>query len=227
MEPQLVSLIAASVAFVGLHFVMSHPLRAGMIRSLGENGFMGVYSLLTLAAFAWMVVAFRAVPAGAMPVWDGTGPMPWAIASILTLIAMTLLLGSMRGNPALPQVGADVVAAAQAEGVYTVTRHPMMWGVALWAAAHSLIAPTPRVLVLMGAMAVLALVGSHLQDRKKAVLLGDAWAGWEAKTSFWPRLGGLARIHPVLWVVAIVAWLAATFGHIHAVHVTAGVWRWL
>lgn len=227
MQPQLVALIAASVAFVGLHFVMSHPLRAGMIRSLGENGFMGVYSLLTTAAFVWIVLAFRAIPAGAQPLWNGTGTAMWAFAGVLTLVAMTLLLGSLHGNPALPQVGAQTVSAARAEGVYAVTRHPMMWGVALWALAHSLVAPTPRVLVLMTGMAVLALLGAHLQDRKKGALLGEAWAGWEAKTSYWPRLTGLARVSPALWAASTAAWLAATWGHQPAIHITAGLWRWL
>ena len=40
--------------------------------------------------------------------------------------------------------------------------------------------PTPIVIVLSLAVAVLALVGSHMQDRKKAVLMGAAWQGWAA-----------------------------------------------
>jgi uncharacterized membrane protein len=103
----------------------------------------------------------------------------------------------------------------------------MMWGVALWALAHALVSPTPRVLVLMAAMAVLALLGAHLQDRKKAALLGKAWAGWQAKTSYWPRLAALAKVSPVLWLVAIVAWLAVTRAHLPMMHVPAGVWRWV
>ena len=39
MEQSLVVLIAASVTFVGSHFVMSHPLRP-MLMKLGQGGFM-------------------------------------------------------------------------------------------------------------------------------------------------------------------------------------------
>ena len=40
MVDPLISLIAASIAFVGTHFAMSHPLRASMVRLLGDGGFM-------------------------------------------------------------------------------------------------------------------------------------------------------------------------------------------
>ena len=71
MDP-LVSLIAASVAFVGLHFAMSHPLRATMAGALGAGGFMIAYSLVSAATLAWMYFAFVATPAGA-PLWGDFG----------------------------------------------------------------------------------------------------------------------------------------------------------
>ena len=50
MDTGLLNLIIASAAFVGTHFLMSHPLRAPMVKALGEKGFAGVYSLVSLAA---------------------------------------------------------------------------------------------------------------------------------------------------------------------------------
>jgi len=227
MEQGLAGLIAGALAFVGSHFLLSHPLRAPLVRALGEKGFSGVYSLTAFATMGWMITAFRAITPGAQPLWDGTGAAPWLIASVLSLIGLTLLLGSLRGNPALPQVPGATIAAARAKGVFAVTRHPMMWGFALWALGHILVSPTPRVLVLMAAMIILALVGAHGQDRKKAALLGADWAHWSAQTSYWPRLAALGGIAPALWAISIVVWLGATYGHIHAAHVYAGLWRWL
>jgi len=227
MEQDLSALIAGALAFVGSHFLLSHPLRAPLVRALGEKGFSGLYSLIALATMGWMIAAFRAIPAGALPLWNGTGAAPWLLASALSLIGLTLLLGSLRGNPALPQVPGATIAAARAKGVFAVTRHPMMWGFALWALGHILVAPTPRVLVLMSAMITLALLGAHLQDRKKAAHLGADWAHWSAQTAYWPRLAALAGISPALWAVSAVVWLGATYGHIHAAHVYAGLWRWI
>ncbi|NBC37021.1 MFS transporter [Novosphingobium sp. FSY-8] len=220
-------LIIAALAFVGGHFVLSHPLRACAVGLLGEKGFAGLYSLVAFAAMGAMVVAFRAVGPGGAMLWDGTGPAVWALASGLTLVGITLVLGSLRGNPALPNTPVETVAQARAAGVYAVTRHPMMWGIALWAAAHVLVAPTPRVIVLMGAMAVLALVGAALQDRKKAALMGQAWAAWAARTTYGLKLARLTQVSPMLWGIALLVWLAATYGHIHANHILAGVWRWV
>lgn len=220
-------LLTGAMAFVGAHLLMSHPWRAGLLARLGEKWFMGLYSLVSLATLGWTIAGFRAVGPGGMPLWDGTGEAPWIIASLLSLLGITLLLGSLHSNPAMPQVPGEKIAAARASGVFAVTRHPMMWGIALWALAHILVAPTPRVIVLMGAMTVLALVGSALQDRKKAELLGAAWESWSAQTSYWPRLSGLGRISPLLWGIGAVVWLGATFGHVHANHVLAGVWRWV
>ena len=57
MDPALANLIAASVAFVGTHFALSHPLRAPLVGVVGENGFAAVYSIVGLATFGWMVWA--------------------------------------------------------------------------------------------------------------------------------------------------------------------------
>ena len=227
MDDSLVSLVAASVTFVGSHFVLSHPLRTALNNLFGPRGFQLIYSLVALASFGWMVAAFRAVPAAAAPLWDGSGELAWALASLLTLIASVLLVGSLRGNPALPDPRASALAAQPVHGVFHVTRHPMMWSFALWAAAHAIVAATPRVLLLAGALGFLALVGAHLQDRKKAALMGHDWAQWSARTRYWPRLGGLGRAGAGNWLAGLALWLAATWGHIPLAYVPAGLWRWL
>ncbi len=103
----------------------------------------------------------------------------------------------------------------------------MMWGISLWAFSHILLVPEPRTLFLMGAFIVLGLGGSAMQDRKKQGQLGDAWAGWQARTSFFPKLSGLARISPVMWLGALALWLGISWLHLPLGGVAAGVWRWL
>lgn len=227
MDPALISLLAATIAFVGTHFAMSHPLREPMVRMLGEKGFLGIYSLVSLAAFAWMIIAFIAAPPGQTELWDGSGPVIWAIASLLTLLALILFLGSLIGNPALPDTPEEKVVARKPDGIFRVTRHPMMWGFALWAIAHMLVMPDARMLIFAGGFAVLALLGAHLQDRKKEFLMPQAWPGWEAQTSYWPQLGQFVRIGPALWIAGIAVWLAATWAHLWLGAIAAGVWRWL
>ena len=227
MDEALTPLIAASVTFVGTHFALSHPLRGSLVKAGGQMGFMAVYSVVALASFGWMVLAFRAIGAGGSPLWNGSGAAVWVLASLLTLVALTLFLGAFRGNPALPDPRAAALAEQPVHGVFHVTRHPMMWGFALWAAAHILVSPTPRSLMMVGSILFLALVGAHLQDRKKEALMGASWASWESKTSYWPRWGQLGKAGAVLWLVSLSLWLALTWAHVRLAYVPAGIWRWV
>lgn len=224
-------LIAAAATFVGTHFLLSHPLRRPLTTRIGERGFLLLYSVVAVAALWWLTVAFRAAPDGApwWPVGDGL----WLAATIVMLAASVLLIGSLIGNPALPDAGRRAATPDAARGVFAVTRHPMMWAFALWSVAHLLVIPTPANAVLTGAIGVLALVGAALQDAKKMRLRPETWRPWRARTSFWPfaaiaagraRWGGF-RAHD--WAGGIVLWLAATWAHIPLAGWAAGIWRWV
>lgn len=224
MTPELAQLLAASIAFVGTHFALSHPLRAPIVARVGEAAFLGIYSLVAFATLGWMIAAFRAAPVADLP---GSGDIGWAVASALTLPALVLFLGSLAKNPAMPNPKAPKQIDRAPTGVFAVTRHPMMWGFALWGVAHIVLWFDLRTLIVAGAVTFLALVGAHLQDCKKRALLGDAWAGWEARTSYWPHWSRLLSAGWPLWLGAAVAWLAVTFAHMPGAGVAAGIWRWL
>ena len=105
----MLNLTCALVAVVGTHMLMAHPLRAPMVARLGAGGFTGVYSLVSLATLVWVVAAFRDAPVGT-PLWM-PGDALYALATLIMLAASILLAGSFIGNPALPQPGADALAA--------------------------------------------------------------------------------------------------------------------
>ena len=223
MDDSLISLLAASPAFVGTHFALSHPLRGPLVRALGEKGFLPLYSVVALATLGWMVMAFRAAPPADL---QGSGEIGWIVSTMLTIPALVLFLGSLRGNPAFPNPGAAKPIERAPTGVYAVTRHPMMWGFALWALSHIVLWWSTRTLIVAAAILFLALVGAHMQDRKKAALLGNGWTAWEAQTSYWPRWGRLFRAGALLWLLSLALWLAVTWAHVPSANIPAGVWRW-
>ena len=47
MTPQM-GLLFSAIAFVGLHFLLSHPLRGPLVRAMGERPFQGLYSLVAI-----------------------------------------------------------------------------------------------------------------------------------------------------------------------------------
>ena len=226
-------LIVTCILFVGSHLVLSHPLRDGLAGRLGERGFQIVYSIVAIATLIMVVQAWRGMPPEP-PLW-AVGDTLWAAASLIVLFAGILFMGSLIGNPALPAPHAARDAAAAPRGVFAITRHPMMWGFALWAAAHIMVMPTPGQIILSATIAFLALVGSAGQDAKKARLMGDAWRGWAARTSFVPYAGQFAgkaswceavpRPHALLG--GIVLWIVATRAHGALGYMVAGMWRWV
>lgn len=224
MDKSLITLIAANIAFVGSHFAMSHPLRAPMVKVLGAGGFQAVYSLISLAALAWVYFAFTAAPPADLP---GPGDIGWIAATIITLPAMILLAGSLIGNPAMPTPMAEAQARAEPKGVFRVTRHPMMWGIGLWALSHLVLFWSLRTMITALAIGVLALVGAHLQDGKKEALMGEAWGEWESKTSYWPRWSKLFSVGAVPLLVGTALWLGFSWVHLWRAGIAAGVWKWL
>ncbi|MEM8723997.1 MAG: NnrU family protein [Pseudomonadota bacterium] len=223
MDEGLLNVTAASAAFVGTHFAMSHPLRAPLVKMLGDLGFQIAYSLVSIATLAWVYFAFTAAPPTDLP---GSGDIGWAIATLLTVPALVLFAGSMAGNPALGLPGSEDMARAEPKGAFRVTRHPMMWGFALWALSHMVLFWSMRTMVTAFAMGFLALVGAHMQDRKKEVLMGDAWETWETNTSYWPRLGSLFGVGAGPWAIGLILFVFLSWLHLPLGGIAAGIWRW-
>jgi uncharacterized membrane protein len=220
---EYLSLTLACLAFVGTHFLMSHSMRAAMFRALGANGFMLVYSGVSLASFYWMVVEFGRAPKE-NALWP-VGDVIWIIASVITLVAAVLFAGSFIRNPSLPGAP-DAMAAQSPAGVFKVTRHPMMWGFALWGIAHILVAPRVDNFIFAGSIIFLALVGAKAQEIKKAKLTGVEWDAWLRRTNFWPKLSALPRAGVGPWLAGIVLWAAATWSHPYLGVAGAGLFRW-
>jgi uncharacterized membrane protein len=217
-------LALASAVFVGTHFLMSHPLRAPMVGSLGEKGFAGVYTLVSLATFGWMIWAYPAASAEApQPLWDA-GRVGFVVATLLMWLGSVLFIGSLRRNPAFPRPGKQLAKFDEPNGVYSITRHPMMWGFTLWAVVHAIVNPTLASLILSASIAFLALVGAWLQDSKKERLMGEVWRDYRAQTSFFPYGRGLKSADAFALVGGTLLWLVATWAHGARGYRPAGIW---
>lgn len=222
MDASLLHLLVATVIFVVSHFVMSGALRAKLLALLGEPVFLLVYSFVSIGTLAWTIVVFDRTGADDA-LWNGMHPLPWAIASVLTIAALALLLPSFARNPALPGKNAAGLGTVIPVGVFKITRHPMMMGIALWALAHAIAAPTGRSLILMAGMITLALAGSHLQDKRKLAWNKREFQPWQRRTSFWPDLSQLGAIG-VIWIIAFLVWFLVTWAHYHFFGIPAGLW---
>ena len=85
----MIQLTLALTAFVGTHFLMSHPLRAAMVARFGAGGFQGVYSLVSLATLGWTAYAFREAPIG-MPLWTAGDALNIAATAIMFIASVQI-----------------------------------------------------------------------------------------------------------------------------------------
>ena len=173
-------LVAATLAFLATHFVSSTPLRPFLVNALGEWPYRGLYSLVAFITLGLMIWAYAAAPREQL--WIGFRQ----IAFVLMPVAFVLIVCGYWRNPTM--VGADKLLQSEdpARGVIRITRHPIMWGVMLWAAAHMLARGDTKGIVFFGGFLVLALVGTLSMDRRKA--RNPDWPRFAAVTSHIPFL---------------------------------------
>jgi uncharacterized membrane protein len=179
----LTQLVLASAAFLATHLVSSTPLRARLIAAAGEKAYLGLYSIAAAAALGWIIYAYYRAPYAAL--WHA----PWLRYAPLVIMPFALVLmvcGLLTRNPTMVGQERYLESRDAARGILRVTRHPLMWGVALWAASHVLARGDAAAALFFGTFLLLALGGTVLADRRKARTLGERWQRFAAVTSHVP-----------------------------------------
>lgn len=216
----MIELAVAALAFVGFHMVPSSPVRPWFVRRFGEPVYLIAFSIISALTLVWLVIAFYGTPRGGQ-LWF-TGPVWVWVQAILMLFALGLVTGGLGvPNPSSVGQGGAVERTNISEGIFAVTRHPVMWGIGIWGVTHIISQPSLRGLLFFGAIIVVALFGSWRQEQRKAREWGETWGRWEAKTSFWPFAAILAGRNRLnlraigyhLLVAAVLLWLGLLLGH--------------
>ena len=209
-------LIAASAYFLLIHFgVSSTRLRDTLVSRLGEGPYRGAFALASLIGLVWMIYAYRHAPT--VDLWGQLlGLRPLA----LVLVFIAFLLGGIGlGTPSPTQVGKESKLAEGtdiARGMVRITRHPFLWGVALWALVHVVVNGDLASLILFGSLLLLALGGTVAIDAKRRRKFGDGWAKFAQTTSSIPFaaiLSGRNSIASSLGEIGIVRPLVAVLAY--------------
>lgn len=217
-------LAAAALAFVLLHLLVSGTrLRDALTGTIGDGPYMGLFSLASLGLIVWLSMSYG--PARADPVnsvWWTATPATKAIQLALMLLAFLLVVpGLTTPNPtSVRQEGAlekpDVV-----KGMLRITRHPFLWGVAVWAAGHLMVNGDLASLILFGSLAALAVFGTASIDAKRKRVLGATWDAFAAQTSNVPFAAIAAgrqslNVGEIGWwrlLLAVALWAVMIFVH--------------
>jgi uncharacterized membrane protein len=180
MDPTIQLLIATAL-FLATHFVPSTPLRAALVRSTGERGYLGLYVLVALATLGWMILAYNRAPVE--PLWQGLRLLP---AIVMPFAFILVVCGVLSRNPTAVAQEKVLKADEPARGILRVTRHPVQWGILLWAAAHLLARGDLKSVIFFGGLLALSALGMALIDARKARTLGEDWKRFARATSALP-----------------------------------------
>jgi uncharacterized membrane protein len=94
-----------------------------------------------------------------------------------------------------------------ARGIVRITRHPFLWGVALWALVHLIVNGDLASLIVFGSLFVLALGGTASIDAKRRRIFGEDWSRFAQTTSnvpFAAILAGRNQLRRALSEIGIV-----------------------
>jgi uncharacterized membrane protein len=178
-------LLVAAVVLLASHLgIASTPVRAWLVARFGERVYLVLYSLIAFAAIAWLIGAWARAPY--VELWPPARWLAWVPVLVVPLALLLLVGGLSTPNPTA--VGApDLLSRTESvQGIFRTTRHPFMWGVALWATAHIAANGDLASVLLFASLAALALLGTLLIDRKYAARRGADWERFAAATSNLP-----------------------------------------
>ena len=186
--------------FGGTHVVLTlGPIRRRLVRSLGEGAFVAVYSAIAIGTFAALVhyVALHRLADPQLAFAVTIPPVRGALIA-LSVAGFSLFVAAILIYPALP-MALFRHRVRPVRGVQQITRHPFFSGIAIWAAAHALLAPTPVTFVFFIGVIVLALVGGLHQDRRLVAEMGEPYRAYVAATSFWPLVAVITKRQKIVW----------------------------
>jgi uncharacterized membrane protein len=185
----VIEFLAALALFLASHSIPARPrVRARLVEQLGERGYILGYSVLSLALLAWLLSAASRAPF--LPLWD-LAIWQYYVPIALMLPAFLLFVGgAICPNPLSISFSRSAFDPGR-PGIVAITRHPILWGFALWAFAHVVPNGDLVSVVMFGGFGSFALVAMPIVDRRKRRALGASWHDLAKRTSLVP-FGALA-----------------------------------
>jgi len=222
----------AAIVFLAIHLLPATPLRGQLMRAIGEGAYRGFFSVLSIVVLAWMAYAYAGAPHD--EIWPQSAWTRWAPILVMPFASILLVAGLTTRNPSMAGMERSIDSEFSPNGIMTITRHPVLWSFALWSLAHLPANGDRASLWMFGSLALLALAGMAIIDRRKGEEIGAAWGPVLMRTSAIPFLAVLQGRTKIdwrgigLWRLLVGLFFFALFlgGHRHVFGVSPypGVW---
>ena len=200
-------------------------LKARLEGMLGRGGYVALFSAVSTVLLFWVIFAAGRAPF--VPLWDQEIWQRWTVNIAMPVVIALTVFGTFAPNPFAFEGRAEGFDAEH-PGIAGITRQPLLWAMALWAAVHLLANGDLAHVILFGLFLAFALVGMGIVERRKRRTMGvEAWEAAAKRTGLLPLaalLGGRWRpsAMPSLARLAIWAVSWAAIWHLH--QPVIGVW---
>lgn len=171
-------------------FLISHavPSRTGLRKHLtdliGKRPYLVIYSMVSLLLLGWLIVAAGRAPY--VQLWSWAPWQSWVPVLVMPFACLLVAFGAGASNP-LSIGGRAAGFDPRRPGIAGVTRHPLLWALALWAGAHLLPNGNLAHVILFGIFAGFAVMGMVLIDRRRKRQFGATdWERQAQATSLVP-----------------------------------------
>lgn len=146
-------MILGLAIFIAVHLLPeARAVRAAIVTKVGENGYKGIFSLLSFAGLALVVIGKG--KAAFIRVWE---PVSWSY--VVTNVSMMLALFCL-------------VCFKLPGNLNRFTAHPMLWGITCWSFGHLFTNGDKASIILFGSFLTYALIDMALANRRGAAPSG-------------------------------------------------------
>jgi uncharacterized membrane protein len=202
-----------ALLFLGTHLLLSsRAVRPRLTSTFGEDRYPGVYSIVALATFIPLCLAFaRHKHSGAL-LWNlrEVAPIRWLVWLLMLLAFIIFVASFITPNPGSMGAQGESKNASVARGVLKISRHPGFVAFSMFGLAHILMNGFVGDVFFFGTFPALSIIGGMHQDSRKEAQLGASYKQLENSTSFFPGLALVqGRQH---WTMADMPWLAIALG---------------
>ncbi len=195
-------------------FYLSHQVPTRLPALRGRRGFGMAYGLLSLALLVWVIGAAGRAPF--VPIWDQAEWMRLVVNLAMPLAILLICLAIGAVNP-LSFGGRAAPFDPARPGLAGVVRHPLLWALLIWSAAHMLVNGDLAHVILFGGFAVFSGLGMLALDARKRRQWGAGmWVTRASGTSNIPFRGHAQQYRPPMLRVVVAGLVWAAVLHLHA-----------
>jgi len=212
-------LIVACLAFLVTHLGISGtPLRTVLRNVLSDSAYLGVYSLLSFLTLGAMIYGYAQVPHSDFNWYPSI--TAYKVAKVIVFLSLVMIvMGTLIKNPTA--VHSEQALDNEVSGLLKITRHPVQWGILLFACGHLLANGDTASILFFGTLVLLSFFGMLSMDQRRRRETDPKWRAFLEKTSLIPfvaLLSGRLRFtaDDINWLGLIVSFVL--YGALYWLH---------